>query len=148
MAADTFRYASSLGEMAYRWDGECCLALRLLQVTPDLPSGSDPVSEWLDAYLARVALPLPPLVPAHTPFQARLRDCLAHIPPGETITYGDAARRLGTAPRAMGQALGANPFPLLVPCHRVVASNGGLGGFSCGLEWKRRLLAFESGTGG
>jgi len=49
---------------------------------------------------------------------------------------------LGTGPRAVGRALGANPLPLLVPCHRVIAANG-LGGFRCGVGWKRRLLAFE-----
>jgi len=66
------------------------------------------------------------------------------IPYGEVRTYGDIARQVGKpgASRAVGQAVGANPVPLIVPCHRVVAANG-LGGFGGGLEWKRRLLSLE-----
>jgi len=52
-----------------------------------------------------------------------------------------------TAARAVGQACGANPIPVLIPCHRVLSSDGGLGGFSAGLEWKKRLLAVEGRTG-
>ncbi len=63
---------------------------------------------------------------------------------GHTLTYGKLAKVLHSGPRAVGQALGANPVPILIPCHRVVAAHG-LGGFSCGLEWKKRLLAFERG---
>ncbi|MEO8634018.1 MAG: methylated-DNA--[protein]-cysteine S-methyltransferase [Gemmatimonadales bacterium] len=69
------------------------------------------------------------------------------IPPGATLTYGELALRLGTpgAARAVGQALGANPFPIIVPCHRVLAANGKAGGFSAhgGVVMKRRLLAIE-----
>lgn len=103
------------------------------------------MSAWLDSYFAGDIRSLPPLSEARTPFQARMRRCLMQIPAGEVLSYGEAAKRLGTAPRAMGQALGANPVPLLIPCHRVVAANGGLGGFSCDLQWKRRLLDFEAG---
>lgn len=70
------------------------------------------------------------------------------VPPGETITYGEIARRLGGEPgaaRAVGQALGRNPFAIVVPCHRVLAAGGRLGGFSAsgGATTKRRLLALE-----
>jgi len=67
------------------------------------------------------------------------------IPWGRTRSYGDLARRLGSpgAARAVGQALGRNPIPILVPCHRVLQSGGGLGGYSGGLEWKQRLLRHE-----
>lgn len=69
------------------------------------------------------------------------------IPPGSTLSYGDIAARLGVphAARAVGQALGRNPWALIVPCHRVLAKNGKLTGFSApgGLEVKRRLLAIE-----
>ncbi len=76
-----------------------------------------------------------------TAFQHKVWRALLNIPPGTTLSYGELARRLGKpkAARAVGRALGANPVPLLVPCHRVVASSG-LGGFSSGLEIKRRLL--------
>jgi len=144
MTADTFRYHSPLGELSYIWDGQTCSEVRLLDKAIGLPSGNDPVSEWLDAYFAGETHPLPSLAEARSPFQARMRQCLSDIPMGEVLSYGEVAKQLGTAPRAMGQALGANPVPLLIPCHRVVATGGGLGGFSCGLQWKRRLLDFES----
>jgi methylated-DNA-[protein]-cysteine S-methyltransferase len=73
------------------------------------------------------------------------------IPPGETLTYGEVARRLGDpgSARAVGQALGRNPFAIIVPCHRVVAAGGATGGFSAhgGAATKRRILAIE-GVGG
>ncbi len=87
-------------------------------------------------------LPLPAVAPAPTPFQAKLRQALLNIPTGETRTYGELAKQLNSSPRAIGQSLGANPLPILVPCHRVVAVNG-LGGFSGGEGWKEKLLGFE-----
>jgi methylated-DNA-[protein]-cysteine S-methyltransferase len=88
-----------------------------------------------------------PLKPVGTVFQRRVWDQIAAIPRGQTRTYGDLARILRSAPRAVGQACGTNYFPLVIPCHRVVAANG-LGGFahnSSGylLEVKRHLLAHE-----
>ena len=70
----------------------------------------------------------------------------AAIPHGQRRSYGDLARRIGRpkAARAVGQALGRNPVPLAAPCHRVVRSDGSLGGFSGGEGWKERLLAFEA----
>ncbi|HMM47067.1 MAG TPA: methylated-DNA--[protein]-cysteine S-methyltransferase [Thiobacillaceae bacterium] len=67
-------------------------------------------------------------VPQGTPFQLRAWHAMMTIPPGHPITYGTLARRLGTAARAVGQACGANPIPILIPCHRVVGASG-LGGF-------------------
>lgn len=73
------------------------------------------------------------------------------VPPGETATYGEIAGRLGTpgAARAVGRALGRNPYVLVVPCHRVLPSDGGFGGFSAsgGTALKRRLLAIEGARG-
>jgi methylated-DNA-[protein]-cysteine S-methyltransferase len=81
------------------------------------------------------------------PFHQRVYDVTRAIPPGTTLTYGDVARRTGTpgAARAVGQALGRNPLPILVPCHRVLGAHGTMGGFSApgGLDTKRRLLAIE-----
>jgi len=82
---------------------------------------------------------------AATPFQRRVWAALRQIPFGETAAYGDIARRVGSpgGARAVGQAVGANPFPILIPCHRVIRSSGALGGFSAGLPLKRWLLAHE-----
>lgn len=79
-----------------------------------------------------------------TDFQREVLELVATIPLGETLTYGEVAERLGKpgAARAVGQALKANPFPLIVPCHRVVGSKG-LGGYSSGVELKKRLLEIE-----
>ena len=70
-----------------------------------------------------------PLAPAGSPFRRRVWDALSAIPVGESRTYGELARRLHTAPRAIGGACGANPIALVIPCHRVVGSQGSLGGF-------------------
>lgn len=82
-----------------------------------------------------------------TPFQRRVWNALREIPPGRTVTYGDLARRLGTGARAVGGACRANPCPIVIPCHRVVAANG-LGGFAGDtsgrkLDVKRWLLRHE-----
>jgi methylated-DNA-[protein]-cysteine S-methyltransferase len=79
-------------------------------------------------------------------FHARvLRELAASVPFGATAGYQDLADRVGEpgAARAVGVAMGANPLPVVVPCHRVVASDGGIGGFGGGLETKRALLALE-----
>jgi len=86
-------------------------------------------------------------VPLGTPFQLRVWHALMNIPTGQPTTYGRLAKQLGTAARAVGQACGSNPLPILIPCHRVVAANG-LGGFmhsSSGtpLDVKTWLLAHE-----
>jgi AraC family transcriptional regulator of adaptative response/methylated-DNA-[protein]-cysteine methyltransferase len=85
------------------------------------------------------------LHPAGTPFQARVWDALREIPVGKTTTYGALAARLGMpgAARAVGGAVGANRIALLIPCHRVIRSDGGLGGFRWGTERKRAMLAAE-----
>jgi methylated-DNA-[protein]-cysteine S-methyltransferase len=80
-------------------------------------------------------------------FNQRVYAVARRIPPGQTLTYGDIARRLGSVglARAVGQALGRNPFAIIVPCHRVLSANGLPGGFSAhgGLSLKRQLLALE-----
>ncbi|MFI6206682.1 methylated-DNA--[protein]-cysteine S-methyltransferase [Streptomyces sp. NPDC051041] len=74
-----------------------------------------------------------------------LRELATGVPYGTVVGYGDLARRVGQpgAAQAVGMAMGANPLPVVVPCHRVVESGGGIGGFGGGLEAKRRLLALE-----
>ena len=86
-----------------------------------------------------------PLSPTGTEFQRRVWRALRGIPYGETISYGELARRVGNplASRAVGLANGANPLPIVVPCHRVIGANGTLTGFGGGLPIKRALLALE-----
>ena len=85
------------------------------------------------------------LNPAGTIFQRRVWKGLTEIPYGEVCGYGDLARRIGKtgAARAVGQANGANPIPIIIPCHRVISADGSIGGFSSDLALKRRLLALE-----
>jgi O-6-methylguanine DNA methyltransferase len=87
----------------------------------------------------------PPLDLVGTDFQKSVWNALRKIAPGRTKSYGETARAIGRskAVRAVGGACGANPIPVLVPCHRVLAANGKIGGFSGGLNWKRTLLARE-----
>ncbi len=79
------------------------------------------------------------------PFQRAVLTAISRIPFGETRSYGWVARAIGKpgAARAVGQALHTNPIPIIIPCHRVIASNGSLGGYGGGLEMKRRLLQLE-----
>jgi methylated-DNA-[protein]-cysteine S-methyltransferase len=106
------------------------------------------VCAQLQAYLAdpdfRFDLPLRP---HGTPYRHRVWQALLEIPSGRTESYGELAQRLDSAPRAVGQACGANPIPIIIPCHRVLARNG-LGGFmnhAAGkpLQIKRWLLEHE-----
>jgi methylated-DNA-[protein]-cysteine S-methyltransferase len=85
------------------------------------------------------------LAPRGTPFQLSVWQALRAIPYGQTLSYGDLARRLGspTGARAVGLANGANPLPIIVPCHRVIGADGSLTGFGGGLPIKRALLALE-----
>ncbi|MDP8263411.1 MAG: methylated-DNA--[protein]-cysteine S-methyltransferase [Candidatus Ancaeobacter aquaticus] len=80
-----------------------------------------------------------------TQFQISVWKIIKDIPYGEYITYKDIAHRLNREKswRAIGNACGKNPVPLIIPCHRVIRSDGALGGFSSGLSWKKRLLSIE-----
>ncbi|NPA95714.1 MAG: methylated-DNA--[protein]-cysteine S-methyltransferase [Thermodesulfobacteria bacterium] len=79
-----------------------------------------------------------------TPFQKRIWHLTAKIPPGETVSYSELARLAKcNSPRAVGQALGKNPLPIIIPCHRVIGKNGNLTGFSSGIAIKKMLLDYE-----
>ncbi len=98
------------------------------------------------ALAGQVSRDLPPLDNCSgTEFQRRVWAAMRRIPAGRTRSYGELAKEIGNpaATRAVGGACGANPIPVLVPCHRVLAANRRLGGFSGGLDWKRKLLAVE-----
>jgi methylated-DNA-[protein]-cysteine S-methyltransferase len=85
------------------------------------------------------------LAPQGTPFQLSVLRALQEVPYGETVSYGELARRIGRprASRAVGAANARNPLPIVIPCHRVIGSNGSLVGFGGGLETKKRLLDLE-----
>jgi len=106
-------------------------------------SAREQVLEYLEGDRVRFELPLDLRA---TPFQHAVYEQLLAIPYGETRSYAEVARAAGkpAAVRATGAANGANPLALVVPCHRVIASGGGLGGYGGGLPLKRRLLAMES----
>lgn len=91
-----------------------------------------------------------PLAPNGTDFQRRVWLALRDIPYGETISYAELARRVGSvaAVRAVGAANGRNPIPIIIPCHRVIGSDGSLTGFGGGIERKRWLLQHEGALGG
>ena len=101
----------------------------------------------LEEYFAggRTNFDLPLDLSGATAFQGRIFERLVHIPYGRIVSYGDIADELGYpgAARAVGQAVGANPLPIIVPCHRVVWSDGKLGGYSGGLHRKVTLLEIE-----
>ncbi|HEU0132203.1 MAG TPA: methylated-DNA--[protein]-cysteine S-methyltransferase [Mycobacteriales bacterium] len=103
----------------------------------------------LGAYFARDLKEFDlPLAPRGTPFQLAVWEQLRLIPYGETISYGELARRVGSpkASRAVGAANGRNPIGIVVPCHRVIGANGTLTGFGGGMDAKRTLLDLESST--
>lgn len=104
---------------------------------------------WLAAYFTKAPLPvLPPLAPQGSPFRQAVWKQLLEIPYGETATYGEITRKLRergipAAPQAVGGAVGHNPISILIPCHRVVGTNGSLTGYAGGIEKKRFLLELE-----
>ena len=109
--------------------------------TPLLVRARGQLQEYFDG--ARLEFDLP-LAPAGTPYRRRVWEALRQIPPAETRSYAEIARTVGGSPLAVGSANAANPIPILIPCHRVVATNG-IGGYSGGdgLKTKRYLLALE-----
>lgn len=105
------------------------------------------LAEKLTGYFAgkQGAFDLPLRWPGLTPFQQRVLKVVKEIPYGQTLSYGEIARQIGCprGARAVGGAVGANPWLLVVPCHRVLAGNRQIGGFGCGLDWKVKLLQLE-----
>ncbi|MGE5153171.1 MAG: methylated-DNA--[protein]-cysteine S-methyltransferase [Bdellovibrio bacteriovorus] len=143
--------ATPLGPIGLSWEGE---TLTGVDLEPDIADGRwratapEAVSRQLEQYFKRDRGTFElPLAVGGTEFQRRVWRLMRAIPAGETRTYGDIARELGSAPRAVGQACRANPLPIIVPCHRVVGAQG-LGGFAGDrsgrkLAIKRWLLRHE-----
>lgn len=153
--------AAGTFEAAFTGRGLCCLvfpnqrgtgARWLDRHVPGAEVGSADaraaaLADQLDAYLrSEVTEFETPVDLLGTPFQVSVWRQLLAIPYGEVRSYADVARAVGRpdAVRAVGAANGANPVPIVVPCHRVIGSNGELTGFGAGIDWKRRLLATEN----
>ena len=117
------------------------------RVSPLLEHAAVQLAAYFAGTLRAFDLPLAPAGSAH---ERTVWAELCRIPYGETITYGELARRAGSTPRAVGGACGTNPIAIVIPCHRVTAAGGALGGYSGGggVATKRRLLALEARNSG
>jgi AraC family transcriptional regulator of adaptative response/methylated-DNA-[protein]-cysteine methyltransferase len=115
----------------------------------ELVDADDVVSNWAEKIVAQLENPGDtadvPLDVVGSPFQKLVWDALCAIPPGETLSYAEVASKVGSpkGARAVGLACGSNPLAPMVPCHRVVRSDGSLGGYGFGLDRKRALLERE-----
>jgi len=157
LAAANFKFTVNDGALYgyFSSTGLQTLEFRDIDVAPPLLLHSAPNRTWgrilhnlFEIYFSGAAVSfkeIPLDLVSGTPFQQAVWRAATAIPYGECVSYGELAQRIGKpgAARAVGSALGANPVCLVVPCHRVLAANGNLGGFSAGLHWKRRLLNLE-----
>ena len=116
---------------------------------PDRGLLTEPVRQLTAYFQGKLRVFDVPVAPAGTSFQRAVWTALQQIPYGETLSYGELARRLGNAKavRAVGLANGSNPISIIIPCHRVIGSNGSLVGYGGGLPTKQALLALERGQG-
>ena len=147
-------YESPVGLLLLRSDGVALNGLSMISEPPESlaphPIFSKPI-QWLDDYFRGVDRPVDfPVVPEGTGFQKLIWQLLTDIPWGAVRTYGDlakdAARILGKermSAQAVGQAAGANPVAIIIPCHRCVAAGGKLGGYAYGTQRKQWLLEHE-----
>ena len=157
MTLYTATYNSPLGPIVIESDGEALTGLRFgdsgigkaLHLMPTHATSSLPISDeairWLDDYFAgKRPCNVPRLNPQGSAFQKRVWQALLTIPYGKTVSYGEIARMVGCkSAQAVGQAVGANPITLIIPCHRVIAAHGQLGGYEYGIEIKKKLLEQE-----
>jgi len=152
--------AAPIGRLIVATDGDAIAGVWMANASPrddnwSAQRGSDPIlaeargqlAAYFEGALRRFTLPL---APNGTDFQRRVWRALEAIPYGATISYAELARRVGntTAVRAVGAANGRNPIPIIVPCHRVIGSDGSLTGFGGGLDRKRWLLQHEGALSG
>lgn len=148
----TALYHSPLGPIALTTDGEALTKLSFSPTDTIVPIETLPhlqsTCRWLDLYFSGHEPDFTPPLSLHcTAFQQRVWQALLEIPYGHTTTYGALARRIGCrSAQAIGQAVGRNPVAIIVPCHRVVGSDGSLVGYAYGVERKRYLLQIENKT--
>ena len=161
MKTFTAIYTSPFGPVVIESDGQAITSLRfsnervhadstgqgeeiLKEAATALPIIAETI-QWLDDYFAgKRPCNVPRLNPQGTYFQKRVWQALLPIPYGETLSYGEIARMVDCrSAQAVGQAVGANPIALIIPCHRVIAAHGKLGGYAYGQEIKKRLLELE-----
>ncbi len=140
--------ATPLGGVELWTEGGRLKALHLTRRKPATGSSSDPIAREVQRYFrgeAESLRDIPVDLGGSTEFERQVYEATRRIPFGKVATYGQIAKAIGKpkAPRAVGQALGKNPIAIVIPCHRVVASDGSLGGFTDGLSWKRKLLRHE-----
>ena len=145
----SLNYSSPLGPIVVTSNDSALLSLVFAEnftLEQDyIPEILNDAAKWLDRYFSGEDPGCPPSLDPHgTEFQKRIWNELLNVKWNEQITYGELARRSGTHPRAAGQAVGHNPLPLFIPCHRIVAAHG-LGGYTPGIEIKKKLLLLESG---
>ncbi len=150
-------YTSPLGSIVIESDGKAITSLRFScekasAVPKEAPKEAVPTPpiiaetiQWLDDYFAgKRPCNVPRLNPQGTAFQKRVWQALFTIPYGETLSYGEIAQIVDChSAQAVGQAVGANPIALIIPCHRVIAAHGKIGGYAYGPERKKRLLELE-----
>ena len=145
-------FQTPLGRWSIAWNDEGLVTQLRMQPSGTTDGPSDSIARFLEslvAFLAGAAAqlgPLPPICLRHqTPFRCAVYAALQRVPAGSTTTYRHLAHAAGSpgASRAVGLAMARNPIPIIVPCHRVLGSDGSLTGFAGGLELKRRLLTLE-----
>ncbi|MBR4500020.1 MAG: methylated-DNA--[Paludibacteraceae bacterium] len=153
-------YSSPLGPIVIESDGQAITSLRFSsekastapKEAPNEAAITIPIIaeafRWLDDYFAgKRPCNVPRLNPQGTAFQKRVWTALFTIWFGQTKTYGEIARMVNCrSAQAVGQAVGANPIALIIPCHRVIAAHGKIGGYEYGIEIKKKLLELEGNS--
>lgn len=160
LTANSVRFETVMGTSVLRWSDKGLTAVWLPPCQLDAPDQVSQTPPFVSAAITRIQLHLAgkpqsfadlPVDLSQTPeFSRRVYERVKEITAGSVLTYGDVARELGKpgGARAVGHAMSRNPLPLVVPCHRVVAKDGGLGGFSApgGVQTKQKLLDMEGAT--
>jgi methylated-DNA-[protein]-cysteine S-methyltransferase len=147
----TKKIDTPIGTVLIEADEEGITALHPIEATKMVENKESPLImetvRWLQLYFAGENPSfIPPIHFKGTPFQCKVWKMLLQIPYGETTTYGELARQISKSmsAQAIGQAVGHNPIAIIVPCHRVVRTDGSIGGYAYGVEMKKRLLGIEN----